>query len=90
MWRASGVHSRIMRLLRKFFVELILVGILVGWALLRFPEVFDPFIPWIVWAILCHLTWEVLLERDAVRAGIGGIEERHRRMAWIVAFVFWG
>src|SRR6266436_5389726 len=48
-----------MRKLRIFFVELILVGILVAWIFERFPQSVDKFIRWIVLAILWHLTWEI-------------------------------
>jgi hypothetical protein len=71
-----------MRKLRIFVVELILVGILVGWYIWKFPETLDPLIPWILCAIFGHLTWEIVLERDAVKLGVGKFGERHRRMAW--------
>jgi hypothetical protein len=48
-----------MRKLRIFFVELILVGLLVAWFFERFPQSVDKFIPWIMLAILWHLTWEI-------------------------------
>jgi len=48
-----------MRKLRIFFVELILVGLLVAWFFEKFPESVDKFVPWIMFAILWHLTWEV-------------------------------
>ena len=80
-----------MRKLRIFFVELILVGVFVGWLLWKFPEAIDPFIPWILWAIFAHLTWEILLERDAVKAYVGGVvERRNTPMVWLLAFALGG
>jgi hypothetical protein len=81
-----------MRKLRIFVVELVLVGILVGWYVWKFPETLDPLIPWILWAIFAHLTWEVLLERETVKLYVGNIAQRRKRsvMTWIVAFVVGG
>ncbi|MGD0179946.1 MAG: hypothetical protein ABSC15_09045 [Terriglobales bacterium] len=80
-----------MRKLRIFIVELILAGIFVGWLLWKLPELVDTFIPWIVWAILAHLTWEIVLEREKLKSYVGGIAEKRKSpMVWLVAFALGG
>lgn len=81
-----------MRKLRIFVVELVLVAVLVGWYVWKFPETLDPLIPWILWAIFAHLTWEILLEREGVKLYVGKAVEGARRsaMIWLLAFVVGG
>jgi hypothetical protein len=78
-----------MRKLRTFVVELILVGVMVAWYVLKFPDSLDPLMPWIVWAIFIHLTWEVVLERENVKA-FAGAKRRDSRMIWLIAFALGG
>jgi hypothetical protein len=77
-----------MRIIRKFVVELILAGILVGWLIWKFPEAVDQLIPWIVWAILAHITWEICNESEAMRM-YAGVASR-KRMVWLIAFALGG
>lgn len=81
-----------MRKLRVFVVELVLVGILVGWYVWKFPETLDPIIPWILWTIFAHLTWETILENERVKSYAGGIVERRKvsLMMWLIAFALGG
>ena len=81
-----------MRKLRIFVVEGILAALLVGWYIWKFPETLEPVIPWILWAICAHLTWEVVLEREAVKSYICGVTRKENKnyMVWVVAFVLGG
>lgn len=56
-----------MRKLRIFLVELVLVAVLVGWLLMRAPDAFDPFMPWILTAIVLHLLYECFWQADSIR-----------------------
>jgi hypothetical protein len=78
------------RKLRIFFVELILVGIFVAWFFGKAPDLIDKVIPWIVVAILWHLTFEVVLERDGIKSGLVSTKTRFGHMAWIAAFLVGG
>lgn len=49
-----------MGFLRKFFVELIVVAVIVGWAVTKFPEIVTPWMPWLCLVVVWHLAWEVL------------------------------
>ncbi len=60
--KSSGIRK-----FRIFVVELVLVGSLVGWLLLRAPDQFDQFIPWIVTAIVIHLCYECLWDSESGR-----------------------
>jgi len=53
-----------MRKLRIFVVEVVLAGLVVGWTLLKFPDKFDQWIPWMVVAILWHLLYECVWQSD--------------------------
>jgi hypothetical protein len=76
-----------MRKLRIFVVELILVGLLVAWFFEKFPQSVDKFIPWIMFAILWHLTWEIV-DVGHLRSKAERIYERwgSRYMTWILVF----
>lgn len=70
-----------MRKLRIFLVELVLVALIVGWALLKFPDKFDGWIPLVAIAIVCHLIYECVWQSEAVK--------RWRQRNFPVAFVGW-
>lgn len=76
-----------MHKLRVFIVELILVSLLVSWIFWNYPEWVDEVIPWIVFAILWHLTIEIVLSRDDVKSRILESKARLGRMAWVVALL---
>jgi hypothetical protein len=78
------------RKIRIFVVELILVGIFVAWFFGKAPDLIDKVIPWIVVAIFWHLTLEVVLERDGVKSRMVNAKERLGRMAWVAAFLVGG
>jgi hypothetical protein len=52
-----------MAFLRKFFVELIVMAIIVGWAVAKFPDVMTRWIPWLCLIVFWHLSWEVFPKR---------------------------
>jgi hypothetical protein len=79
-----------MRKLRIFIVELVLVGLLVAWIFWKFPNLVDRVIPWILVAILWHLTWEIASESITVRSWIVDSAGRLGRMSWIVVFLVGG
>ena len=79
-----------MRKLWKFVVELILVAIVVGWLLIKYPATIDSVIPWIALAILWHLTWEVVLQSQFVKSWSIAVKRKLGIMAWVVAFVAGG
>jgi hypothetical protein len=49
-----------MAFLRKFVVELIVVAILVGWVVGKFPDAVTPRVPWLCFAVFWHPVWEVV------------------------------
>lgn len=56
-----------MRKMRIFLIELLLVPLLVGWLLVRAPEMFDGLMPWIVTAIAWHLAYEWVWNSDSIK-----------------------
>ena len=79
-----------MRKLVKFVVELVCVGLVVGWLLWKYPEKIDTSITWIILIILWYLTWEFGLNSRLVRDRLAPIIKRCGYMTWIIAFVLGG
>jgi hypothetical protein len=74
--------------LMKFLVEIILVPLLLGWLLLRFPETFDGVVPWLALAVLWHLTWQYILSTGLVKSKAIIAYQRWGAMwvTWIIIF----
>jgi hypothetical protein len=49
--------------LRKFFIELIVVAVIVGWAVTKFPDVMTPLVPWLCLILFWHFALEVLTRK---------------------------
>ena len=79
-----------MRKLRVFIVELILVGVCVAWVFEKVPHFIDKGIPWIVFAIFWHLTWEIPLEWMSVKKCAVDTHRKWGRMAWVICFLIGG
>ncbi|MGA9055163.1 MAG: hypothetical protein WB763_01490 [Terriglobia bacterium] len=81
-----------MRKLRIFIVELVLVGLLVGWLLYRYPETIETVIPWIALAILWHITWEFGYQADFFKKTAIAAKGRwgHMWWTWVIAFAVGG
>src|SRR6266852_2443043 len=79
-----------MRKLRIFIVELILVGAFVAWIYEKLPHLVGSIIPWIVFAILWHLTWEIFLEADWTKRKARIAHAKGGRMSWMIAFCIGG
>jgi hypothetical protein len=77
-----------MAFLRKFLVELIVVAVLVGWAVAKFPEILTPSIPWLCLTVFWHLTWE--LARESRVSGWLKSDQRRMFVVYIIAFVIGG
>ena len=75
-----------MAFLRKFFVELIVVAIIVGWAVAKFPDLITPWIPWLCLAVVWHLVWE--LSREGVVAR--WLRQKRTTMVYLIAFLVGG
>ena len=60
-----------------------------GWIIWKHPELIDAVIPWVVFAFLWHVTWEIAGNR-AVHSRINRFKERRGRMVWLVAFLVGG
>ena len=75
-----------MALLRKFLVELIVVAIIVGWAVAKFPNVVTPWIPWLCLVVVWHLIWE--LSRGGVVTR--WLRKRRTGMDYLIAFIIGG
>src|ERR1700674_1660316 len=78
-----------MRVLRIFLLDLVAPGLIVGWLLYKYPETLDNAIPWIVFAVLWHLTLEVL-EADTIKSRFQVLKKRYSRMIWFIAFLVGG
>jgi len=55
-----------MRRFQKFFVELVLVGIFVGWLVAKNTERFNVFMPWILTVIVWHLGYKCFWQSEFV------------------------
>ncbi len=77
--------------LRNFFVELILVGVCVGWLIVKYPKLIDSIIPVIVLLIVWHLTWEYILQWRPIKAAAVGFGRRCKPvLAWPLVFIAGG
>jgi hypothetical protein len=72
-------------LVRKFFVELVVVAAIVGWAVTKFPEIMTPWIPWLCLAVFWHLIWEY-----SRPFWVRLLKNRRGAMLYVMAFVIGG
>jgi hypothetical protein len=80
-------------MVRKFrilLVEVVCLGILIGWFMWKYPELIDPIIPWVALLVAWHLTWEFLLDAEWLRTFAGKAKGKYPRMIWIGAFFVGG
>jgi uncharacterized membrane protein (Fun14 family) len=75
-----------MGFLRKFFVELIFVGVIVGWAVTKFPEIVTPWVPWLCLAVVWHLAWEVL-PRQRIRGFFSSLQGKRFALGILAALI---
>ena len=71
----------------KFIVEIILAAAVVGWLLLKYPESFDHVIPWFIFAILWHMTWEYILQWQPIRTAATNAFQKGKKMSWAVVML---
>ena len=77
-------------MVRKFLIELIVVGIVVGWVVARFPDALTPWIPWLCMAVLWHLAWEIAKGHGVKGAIIRALRGKSMVTQYAVAFVAGG
>lgn len=75
---------------RKFIVELVVVGIVVGWAVSAFLDALTPYIPWLILVIVWHLTWELFGQRTLRHAFVRFGTGKNVAIAYVLAFVVGG
>ena len=66
------------------------MGIFVAWVFEKAPRFIDKGIPWIVFAIFWHLTWEIPLEWMWVKKLTVDVYRKWGRMAWAICFLIGG
>jgi hypothetical protein len=71
-----------MRKLRIFAIEIIVVGLLLGWLLWKYPEFVDSIVPWLALAVAWHATWEFVI--DPLRGFLVGSRLRVRPVGRVV------
>jgi hypothetical protein len=80
-----------MRKFRILFVEVIGLGILIGWLMWKYPELVDDIIPWVALVVAWHLTWEFVIDtRAARRVGIALGGKVNKMVIWPLVFVIGG
>jgi hypothetical protein len=79
-----------MRKLRIFLVELVFVPLVVGWLLVKAPDMFDVLMPWIVTAIAFHLAYECVLESNSIKTWRGRLAPKSQWIIFSVASVILG
>jgi hypothetical protein len=79
-----------MRKFLKVIFEIVVPPIILGWLFLKYPEMFDAIIPWIALTWLLYLTWDLLLERNAVKSFVRATLKRRGRMTWLYGFLIGG
>jgi len=77
-------------MLRKFLIELVVVGIIVGWAVAEFLDALTPWIPWLCMAVLWHLTWEIAKGRRVKRTITHIVRGRSVMVLYTLAFLVGG
>lgn len=80
-------------MVRKFrilLVEVICLGVLIGWFMWKYPELIDPIIPWAALLVMWHLTWEFCLDTAWLRNFASKMKGKHPQMIWIGAFFVGG
>jgi len=87
--RNEGVYSWFVRKVGIFLIEIVGVGIVLGWLMATYPEVFDAVIPWIALIILWRLTW-LVLDNERIKTVVLGAKKRKGNMIWVAAFVVGG
>lgn len=76
-----------MRVLRVFVFDIVAPGIVIGWLLFKYPDLLEGFVPWLMFGIVWHLTWEVS-ETHYFRSKSDSAYRKwgKRPMTWLIVF----
>ena len=71
--------------------RVVLLGVLLGWLMWKYPELVDDIIPWVALLIAWHLTWEYGLTTKPIRRMATVLGKKVKPLvAWPLAFVLGG
>lgn len=88
----QAIHtSSIGRKLEGLVVQGILLTLLMAWLILKYPELIDRIIPWIILCVLWYLTWAFVLDTKTVKGVFSAIGNRlSRKTIWPLTLLLVG
>jgi hypothetical protein len=79
------------RKLRIFVFDILAPGVVTGWIIWRYPELLDSVIPWLIFGILWHLTFEISDTHSFRSKGEDAYRKWGKRpMTWLLVFAVGG